>query len=238
MDQKCGRMDINQPKCIPSYHTGRHIPHENRSHPSCRKGEERCGTLRGIRALLLQRHPLRSEIRQQEITAFVDAVHSGAFDCLFFTSALPGKIIAPLLKRYPRVIAIGPQTAGELPGVSYRLRNASRFLLAGFVPDLGEWIRGKHIGIPRADVPNPALIESISAAGGIAHEFRCYGLEPTGDPLDLQPADAILFTSAMSYAKAEWIPRPWPPGDGNRGYHGCRHAQRGDRSGRGGRRVA
>ena len=76
------------------------------------------------------------------------------------------------------------------------------------MPYLGEWIRGKHIGIPRADVPNPALIESISAAGGNAHEFRCYGLEPTGDPLDLQPADAILFTSAMSFVKAKWTPRP------------------------------
>jgi uroporphyrinogen-III synthase len=153
-------------------------------------------------------HPLRSEIRQQEITAFVDAVHSGAFDCLFFTSALPAKIIAPLLKRYPRVIAIGPQTAGELRQFHIGCETLPGFYSRDFVPFLGEWIRGKHIGIPRADVPNPALIESISAAGGIAHEFRCYGLEPTGDPLDLQPADAILFTSAMSYAKAEWIPRP------------------------------
>jgi uroporphyrinogen-III synthase len=72
------------------------------------------------------------------------------------------------------------------------------------VPYLGEWIRGKHIGIPRADVPNPSLIEAITAAGGIPHEFRCYGLEPTGESLFLRDADAILFTSAMSFTKAVW----------------------------------
>ncbi len=78
------------------------------------------------------------------------------------------------------------------------------FYSRDFVPYLGEWIRGKHIGIPRADVPNPALIDAIISAGGIAHEFRCYRLEPTGESLDLKDAEAILFTSAMSFAKAIW----------------------------------
>ena len=45
-------------------------------------------------------------------------------------------------------------------------------------------------------------------AGGIVHEFRCYGLEPTGESLATGDADAILFTSAMSYTKARWTPRP------------------------------
>ena len=59
-------------------------------------------------------HPLRSEIRPHAITAFIEAVDRSEFDCLFFTSALPAKIIAPLLNRFPRIIAIGPQTAKEL----------------------------------------------------------------------------------------------------------------------------
>ena len=45
-------------------------------------------------------------------------------------------------------------------------------------------------------------------AGGIPREFRCYSLEPTGDELDLAGAGAILFTSAMSFKKAVWTPRP------------------------------
>ena len=77
------------------------------------------------------------------------------------------------------------------------------------MPYLGDWISGKTYRHPPG---GRALTRNFSmpsrAAGGIVHEFRCYGLEPTGDPLDLQQADAILFTSAMSFAKARWTPRP------------------------------
>ena len=152
-------------------------------------------------------YPLRSEIRPRVITAFIEAVDRNEFDCLFFTSALPAKIIAPLLNRYrfPRIIAIGPQTAKELQQYEIDCETLTSFYSKDFVPYLGDWIRGKHIGIPRADVPNPSLIDAITEAGGIAHEFRCYGLEPTGESLDLEEADAILFTSAMSFAKAVWM---------------------------------
>ena len=46
-------------------------------------------------------HPLRSEIRPGAITAFIESVDRGEFDCLFFTSALPAKIIAPLPEQIP-----------------------------------------------------------------------------------------------------------------------------------------
>ena len=153
-------------------------------------------------------HPLSSKIRKSEITNFVEAVDRSEFDCLFFTSALPAKIIAPLLNRFPRVIAIGPQTAKELRHYEIDCETLTSFYSRDFVPYLGDWIKGKHIGIPRADVPNPALIDAITGAGGIPHEFRCYGLEPTGESLNLDNADAILFTSAMSFTKAVWTRQP------------------------------
>ena len=153
-------------------------------------------------------HPLISKIKKSEITRFVEAVDRNEFDCLFFTSALPAKIIAPLLNRFPRVIAIGPQTAKELRQYEIDCEVLKSFYSRDFVPYLGDWIKGKHIGIPRADVPNPTLINDIITAGGIPHEFRCYGLEPTGEPLNLDRADAILFTSAMSFTKAVWIQQP------------------------------
>lgn len=153
-------------------------------------------------------HPLKSEVRQSAVTAFVEAVDRAEFDCLFFTSALPAKLIAPLLNRFPRVIAIGPQTAKALLRFEIECETLPGFYSRDFVPYLGSWIAGKHIGIPRADVPNPSLLEAIAAAGGIVHEFRCYSLEPTGEDLKLEGADALLFTSAMSFTKAVWIPRP------------------------------
>jgi uroporphyrinogen-III synthase len=152
-------------------------------------------------------HPLRSELREAEIAEFVKGVANNEFDCIFFTSALPAKIIAPLLKNFPRVIAIGPQTAKELEQSGIGCETLPTFYSRDFVPYLGDWIRGKHIGIPRADVPNPALVDAIKTAGGIVHEFRCYGLEPTGEMLPLDTADAILFTSAMSFTKAIWTKR-------------------------------
>jgi uroporphyrinogen-III synthase len=152
-------------------------------------------------------HPLRSELRKTEIAEFVKGVECNEFDCIFFTSALPAKIIAPLIKRGPRVIAIGPQTAKELEQSGITCETLPGYYSRDFVPYLGDWIMGKHIGIPRADVPNPALLDAITAAGGLVHEFRCYGLEPTGDVLALDTAEAILFTSAMSYTKAIWVPR-------------------------------
>jgi uroporphyrinogen-III synthase len=153
-------------------------------------------------------HPLRSAIREDTITAFIDAADRGEFDCIFFTSALPAKIIAPRMGRFPRVIAIGPQTAQELRRHDIDCEVLTSFYSRDFVPYLGDWIRGKRIGIPRADVPNPGLMDAITVAGGIPGEFRCYSLEPTGSELDLTGAGAVLFTSAMSFKKAVWTPRP------------------------------
>jgi uroporphyrinogen-III synthase len=51
-------------------------------------------------------------------------------------------------------------------------------------------------------------MDAIAGAGGVPTEFRCYTLEPTGQELDLADAGAVLFTSAMSFKKAVWAPRP------------------------------
>jgi uroporphyrinogen-III synthase len=150
--------------------------------------------------------PLAAKIREDQIHAFIRAVEKGEFDCIFFTSALPARLIAPHLSRYPRVIAIGPQTARilEISGIPCEI--LPEFYSRKFVPYLGDWIKGKRIGIPRADVPNNALIDAIERAGAQAVEFRCYSLEPTGRELELSLADAILFTSAMSFTRAVWQP--------------------------------
>jgi len=151
-------------------------------------------------------HPLRSDVRQDIVDAFVEAVDRHAFDCIFFTSALPAMLLAPCLKHLPRVIAIGPQTAAILKQYGIECETLKKYYSRDFVPYLGSWIRGKRIGIPRADVPNPGLLEAIRAAGGEATEFRCYRLAPTNETLDLREADALLFTSTMSFEKAVWSP--------------------------------
>ncbi|NLA30260.1 MAG: uroporphyrinogen-III synthase [Methanomicrobiales archaeon] len=151
--------------------------------------------------------PLRSETRMERVTRFVDAVHRDEFDCLFFTSALPAMIVAPRLTRWPRVIAIGPKTAEILGESGIEAEILPAYYSRDFVPYLGDWLRGRTVGIPRADVPNPGLLDGITAAGGRYHEERIYALVPTDKELALDDADAILFTSAMSYREARWQPR-------------------------------
>ncbi|MFA5236600.1 MAG: uroporphyrinogen-III synthase [Methanoregula sp.] len=152
-------------------------------------------------------HPLRSAVLDEVVAGFAAAAKNGEFDCIFFTSALPAKILAPVLATTARVIAIGPETARELERCGIACETLPGYYSRDFVPYLGDWIRGKNIGLPRADVPNAPLMDAIRAAGGIAREYRSYELVPTGEPLDINGAEAILFTSAMSFKKAVWTPR-------------------------------
>ncbi|SCL76498.1 uroporphyrinogen-III synthase [Methanoculleus chikugoensis] len=151
--------------------------------------------------------PLRADLRPERVDTFVEAVHRGEFDCLFFSSALPAAIVGPRLERWPRVIAIGPKTAEVLRGFGIEAEVLPTFYSRDFVPYLGEWLRGRTVGIPRADVPNPGLLGAIATAGGTVREERVYALVPTGSELALDGAEAVLFTSAMSYREARWQPR-------------------------------
>ncbi len=151
--------------------------------------------------------PLRAEVRMERVAAFVEAVHRGEFDCLFFSSALPAAIVGPRLERWPRVIAIGPKTAEVLGEAGIEAEVLPSFYSRDFVPYMGDWLRGRTVGIARADVPNPGLLDAIAGAGGTVREERIYALAPTGIELALDDADAVLFTSAMSYREARWEPR-------------------------------
>jgi len=150
--------------------------------------------------------PLISELDQEQIEIFIEQVKEEKFDCLFFTSALPARTIGPLLGRcpLPRVIAIGPQTAKALRNCGIPCEVLHEFYSRAFVPYLGEWISGKTIGIPRSDAPNPDLLNAITQAGGKPVEFTIYSLIPTYEELDLRDAEAVLFTSALSFKTAIW----------------------------------
>ena len=171
---------------------------EARDAGTCRKHGHECYTV----------SPLRAEVYPDRVESFVRAANRGDLDCIFFASAVPAEILGPLLRSPPRVIAIGPQTARTLEKHGIRCETLPSFYSRDLVPYLGDWIRGKRIGIPRADVPNPALLAAVGEAGGIPVEVRVYGLIPTREPLATDGADALLFTSGSSFSEAVWQPRP------------------------------
>ncbi len=150
--------------------------------------------------------PLQAELNASQVQTFVLEANNQGFDAVFFTSAYPAEKIAPLLSpaitKTCRVIAIGPATAAVLHSQSIKAETLPRYYSRDFAPYLGNWIEGKRIGLPRAAVPNPALIAAIENAGGIALEYRIYSLVATNTPLDLTGAGAIIFTSASSYTRA------------------------------------
>ncbi len=152
--------------------------------------------------------PLEASVDHDAVGRFVRQANCGDFDCIFFTSALAARLVAPRLAARPRVIAIGPQTGRELEKSGVPSEVLDSFYSRDFARYVGDWVSGRHVGIPRADVPNPGLAASIEAAGGRVTEVRCYSLKPTGVPLPLDGADAVLFTSAMSFREAVWEPRP------------------------------
>ncbi|MDD1653837.1 MAG: uroporphyrinogen-III synthase [Methanomicrobiales archaeon] len=158
--------------------------------------------------------PLRMEVHRDRVDTFLRAANRGEYDAIFFASAVPAQLIGPGLRgavdrgpgltTRPRVIAIGPQTARVLRDAGVDCEVLPTFYSRDLVPFLGEWVQGKRIGIPRADVENEPMIRAIRDAGGIPCEVRCYALIPTGTALPLGDAEALLFTSASSYRHARW----------------------------------
>lgn len=150
--------------------------------------------------------PLIGEMNPDQIDAFIQDVKDRKFDCIFFTSALPAHQIGPYLRDLPlpRVIAIGPQTAKALREFGIMCEVLHEFYSRAFVPFLGDWIVGKKIGIPRSDAPNDKLLQGIRDAGGFPIEFQIYALIPTYELLNLDKAEAIMFTSALSFKSAIW----------------------------------
>jgi len=151
--------------------------------------------------------PLQAELNSSAIQRFVLEANDGGFDAIFFTSSYAAEKIAPLLDRHIthrcRVIAIGPKTTKVLLSLGIAAETLPSFYSRDFADYLGGWIEAKRIGIPRANIPNTELMDSISDKGGLAFEYRCYSLNPTNTPLDLSNVEAVLFTSSESFKKAK-----------------------------------
>lgn len=150
--------------------------------------------------------PLSVELHANIVQQFVLAANDRQFDAVFFTSAYPAEVCAPLLSRdiarTCRITAVGPKTASVLHSFGIAAETLPTFYSRDYVPHLGDWIAGKSVALPRAAVPNPDLINAIEDAGGIAYEYRLYSLNPTNTVLDTADCDAVLFTSAYSFRSA------------------------------------
>jgi uroporphyrinogen-III synthase len=126
----------------------------------------------------------------------------GELDILIFTSALgvdklfergkPAKAV--------RIVSVGPKTAKKVEEYGMSSEVIAQFSSEHFAEHLGD-ISGKTIGIARAEVPNPELVESLASGAATIVEAAAYRLEPAGISVAdaLKEADAVIFTSAKSF---------------------------------------
>ena len=125
----------------------------------------------------------------------------GEIDILIFTSALGVvKLLDRVKPQGVRIISVGPKTAEKVKQYGISSEVIAKFSSDNFATHLGD-IKGKTIGIARAQVPNPELIQSLTSKGAVVIEAPAYSLEPTGNDITdaLQGVDAVIFTSAKSF---------------------------------------
>ena len=126
---------------------------------------------------------------------------NGEIDILIFTSALGvAKLCGRVKPQNVRIISVGPKTAEKVKEYGLSSEVIAKFSSDHFANHLGD-IKGKTIGVARAQVPNKELTQSLTSKGAVVIEAHAYSLEPTGNDITdaLQNADAVIFTSAKSF---------------------------------------
>ena len=151
-----------------------------------------------------------------------DMVSNNKIDILIFTSALGVDIFFKKLKQIcvhlcssavyesilknVRIVSVGPKTAKKVEEYGMQSEVIEKFSSDNFAQHLGD-IRGKTIGIARAEVPNQELVNSLTAGGAIVMEAPAYQLVAGSSIVDvLDEVDAVIFTSAKSFELSGFAP--------------------------------
>jgi len=98
-----------------------------------------------------------------------------------------------------RIVSVGPKTAKKVEEYGFKSEIIEKFSSDNFAQYLGD-VSGKTIGIARAEVPNPELINSLASKGAAIIEAPVYRLVPGSSIVGaLKDVDAVIFTSAKSF---------------------------------------
>ncbi len=130
-----------------------------------------------------------------------DMTSKGRIDILIFTSALGvEKFFEKIIpKKNVRIVSVGPRTADKIKEYGLRSEVIEKFSSEHFAEYLGD-LRGKNVGIARAQIPNIELRDSLRAKGARIIEAPVYSLVPGKSIASaLKNADAVIFTSAKSF---------------------------------------
>jgi len=134
-------------------------------------------------------------------------VSSGKVDFLIFSSTMGVRYFFEQCDSVPditTIIAVGPRTQEAVIDKGLNCESIPSFSSDHFASHLGSRTRGRTVGIVRPDIPNPGLVESLTASGAQVLEGVAYRLVPTGNDLRqiLPDVDAVIFTSGKSFKLA------------------------------------
>lgn len=134
-------------------------------------------------------------------------VTSGKVDFLIFSSTMGVRYFFEQCGSVPdttTIIAVGPRTQEAIVDKGFNCETITSFSSDHFASHLGSRIQGRTVGIVRPDIPNPALVKSLTASGARVQQGVAYRLVPTENDLRkiLPDVDAVIFTSGKSFAQS------------------------------------
>jgi len=135
------------------------------------------------------------------LSLLAEMLSKNKIDILIFTSALGVEKLFEKVKpgKNVRFVSVGPKTAEKVKKCGPQSEVIEKFSSDNFARYLGD-IRGKTIGIARAEVPNPELVKSLESKGAKIVEAPAYRLVPGSSIAGaLKDVDAVIFTSAKSF---------------------------------------
>ncbi len=138
---------------------------------------------------------------EKPLSNLAEMISNNQIDILIFTSSLGVEKLFEKVKpgKNVRIVCVGPKTAGKVKEYGMHTEIIGKFSSENFAQHLGD-IRGKTIGIARADVPNPELADSLKLKGAAIIEAPAYRLvQGNGIAEILKDVDAVIFTSAKSF---------------------------------------
>ena len=144
------------------------------------------------------------------LDALVRMVSEQGIDLLIFTSSLGVSKFFEKCDSVPpntNIISVGPKTAQKVNEFGYPSEVLDSFSSDKFAEYLKDRAQGKIIGIARAGVPNPELVQALGSMGAVVVEGVCYELESAPNELKEMIAasgvDAVVFTSTKSFLSAK-----------------------------------
>ncbi len=156
----------------------------------------------GHEALIISTMAAADPTNPAPLASLAEMASKGTLDILIFTSALGADKLFERARpaKKVRIVSVGPKTAKKVGEYGCTSEVISDFSSEHFAKYLGD-IRGKTIGIARAEVPNPQLVSSLESGGATVVEAPAYRLEPADRRFDdvLNETEAVIFTSARSF---------------------------------------